>query len=71
MRKKIVIFGTGEIAVLTHYYFKHDSDCEVVAFTADDDFVNSNTFNDLPLVPFTKIAEKTFTLQDSFRRSTT
>ena len=58
MSKKIVIFGTGEIAELAHYYFKHDSDYEVVAFTADDDFVNSNTFNDLPLVPFTKIAEK-------------
>ena len=58
MSKKIVIFGTGEIAGLAHYYFKHDSDYEVVVFTADDDFVNSNTFNDLPLVPFTKIAEK-------------
>jgi len=58
MRKKIVIFGTGEIAELAHYYFNHDSDYEIVAFTADDEFVRSNTFNDLPLVPITEIAEK-------------
>ena len=58
MIKQIVIFGTGEIADLAHYYFKHDSEYEVVAFVADDDFVKNDKFNDLPLVPFSQISEK-------------
>lgn len=57
MSKKILIFGTGEISVLAHYYFTYDSFYEVVAFTADDKFVNSSTFNGLPLVPFSRMDE--------------
>ena len=56
---KVIIFGTGEIADLVHYYFKNDSKYEVVAFTADDEFVTTSTFNNLPLVPFS-IIEKEF-----------
>lgn len=58
MSKKIVVFGTGEIGVLALYYFEHDSSYEVVAFTADDEFVVSNTFNGLPLIPFSEISDK-------------
>ncbi len=54
---KLIIFGTGEIGELAHYYFKHDSDFEVVAFTADDAFVENDTFNGLPLVPFSEVTE--------------
>ncbi len=57
MAKQIVIFGTGEIAELAHYYFKHDSEYEVVAFTADDEYVDSTEFNGLPLIPLTKLVE--------------
>lgn len=55
---EIVIFGTGEIAELTDFYIRHDPACEyeVVAFTADDEFVEDETFLDRPLVPFSKIA---------------
>ena len=56
--KKVVIFGTGEIGELAHYFFKHDSEYQVVAFTADDDYVNSHTFNGLPLVPFSELPSK-------------
>ena len=56
---KIIIFGNGEIADLVHYYFKNDSKYEVVAFTVDDEFVTTSTFNKLPLVPFS-IIEKEF-----------
>ena len=52
---EIVIFGTGEIAELAHYYFSNDSDYTVVAFTADDEYVNSDTFMGLPLVPVSKV----------------
>jgi len=58
MNKGVVIFGTGEIGELAHYYFEHDSKYKVVAFTADDEFVNGDTFNDLPLVPFSGLVER-------------
>ena len=57
MAKQIVIFGTGEIAELAHYYFKHDSEYEVVAFTVDGQFIKSPMFFDLPVIPFEKIEE--------------
>ncbi len=57
MSKKLVIFGSGEIAALAKYYFTHDSDYEVVAFTVDDEYVLSDNYEGLPLIPFSKIAE--------------
>ena len=56
--KKLIIFGTGEIAELAKYYFEMDSDYTVVAFCADDDFVNSSTFLDLPLVKLSELELK-------------
>ena len=35
-KNPVVIFGTGEIARLAHYYFTHDSNYEIVAFCCDD-----------------------------------
>ena len=32
---KLVIFGAGDIARLAHYYFTHDSEHEIAAFTVD------------------------------------
>jgi len=58
LNNKLIIFGTGEIAELAYYYFKHDSNYKIVAFTADDEYVNSNTFKGLPLIPFSEITEK-------------
>lgn len=52
---KLIIFGTGEYGELAHYYFTHDSQYEVVAFTADDEFVKSSTFKNIPLVPISKL----------------
>lgn len=56
--KQLVIFGTAEIAELAYYYFSHDSEYEVVAFTVDDDYVNSETLLGLPVVPFSQIAKR-------------
>ena len=53
--KKLVIFGTGEIGSLARFYFKNDSPYQVVAFTADDEFVNNDTFEGLPLVKFSEV----------------
>lgn len=55
MKNKLIIFGTGEYGELAHYYFTHDSQYEVVAFTADDEFVKSETFKNLPVIPISKL----------------
>lgn len=55
MRKKLVIFGSSEIAALAKYYFEHDSEYDVVAFTVDDDYLDGDSFEGLPLVAFSKV----------------
>lgn len=52
MSKKLVMFGTQETADVIDFYFTHDSDYEVVAFTADGAFVKADSHNGRPLVPF-------------------
>lgn len=54
----IVIFGTGDIARLAHFYFSTDSDYTVVAFTVDPAYLSSETFLDLPVVPFDQVAAR-------------
>ena len=50
--KKLIIFGTNDIAELAYFYFKNESSYEVVAFTVDKEFIRSETFIDgLPVVP--------------------
>jgi sugar O-acyltransferase (sialic acid O-acetyltransferase NeuD family) len=58
MTKPLVIFGTAEIASLAKYYFTHDSDHEVKAFTVDDDYVEADSFEGLPVIPFSRIKEE-------------
>ena len=52
MKKRLVIFGTGDIAEIAHYYFNHDSDYEVFAFSVDTNFIKEDSFCGLPIVPF-------------------
>ncbi|HEU4690142.1 MAG TPA: acetyltransferase [Vicinamibacterales bacterium] len=47
---RLVIFGTGDIARLAHFYFSRDSEHEVVAFTVDAEYRKGDSFLDLPLV---------------------
>ena len=54
--KKLVIFGSGDIAQLAHFYFTSDSPYEVVAFTVDVAYLQASYFRDLPLVPFEEVA---------------
>jgi sugar O-acyltransferase (sialic acid O-acetyltransferase NeuD family) len=56
--KKIIVFGAGDIAQLARFYFSHDSNREVVAFTVDRDYLTGDTFDGLPLVPFDEVAVK-------------
>ena len=57
-KKPLVIFGSAEIASLARFYFEHDSDYRVVAFTVDDEYVDSDTFDGLPLLPFSEILDR-------------
>ncbi len=57
--KEVVIFGTGEIAELAFYYFSDDSDYKIAGFTADDEYVQEESFLNLPLVKFSNV-EKIF-----------
>ena len=55
MKNKILIFGAGEIAELAQFYFEHDSNFKVIAFCADDEFIDKDTFNGLPLIALSEI----------------
>lgn len=52
---KVVIFGTGLFAQVAHFYLKNDSHYEVIAFTADKNFVKNDKFDGLPVVPFEQV----------------
>lgn len=56
--RQLVIFGAGDIGQLAHFYFTHDSDYRVVAFTVDRDHLRSEAFCGLPVVPFDEIATR-------------
>ncbi len=55
MKKPLLIFGTGDIAQLAHYYFSTDSDYQVVAFTVDAAYITGKEFCGLPVVPFEEV----------------
>ena len=58
MKTKLVIFGSGDIAQLAHYYFSTDSNYEVVAFTVDAAYLSKTDFCELPIVGFEEIADR-------------
>lgn len=58
MNKRLVIFGLAEQAQLAHYFFSHDSEFEVVAFTADRAYTCTESYCDLPVVPFDEVVSK-------------
>ena len=56
--KRLVIFGAKGFAQMAHFYFTHDSDHEVVAFTVDGAYLRETTFCGLPVVPFQEIEQR-------------
>jgi sugar O-acyltransferase (sialic acid O-acetyltransferase NeuD family) len=52
---KIVIFGAEDIAKLADYYFTHDSEHEVVAYTVDRAYRQSDSYMNRPLVDFEEV----------------
>ncbi|MDB4793611.1 acetyltransferase [Methylacidiphilales bacterium] len=55
MKKPLVIFGSGDMAQLAHFYFSAESNYEVVAFTVDSAYLEKSTLFDLPIVAFEEI----------------
>ena len=53
-KKKLLIFGSAEIAELAAYYFSIDSDFQVVAFVVDDQYVSSSSKNKLPVIAWSQ-----------------
>lgn len=53
--KKLVIVGNTSNAKLAHYYFKNDSEYEVVAFAVNKDFIKESIFCGLPVVALEEI----------------
>lgn len=51
MSRPVVIFGTGELAQLAHFYFTHDSTRQVAGFTVDAKHIDAPEYLGLPLVP--------------------
>lgn len=58
MKKYLVIFGSGDIAQLAHFYFSTDSEYEVVAFTVDSAYLTETTFCGLPIVAFEEVTQQ-------------
>ncbi len=55
--KRLVIFGTGQIGQVAHYYFSKDSDYTVAGFTVDAAYLSGDTVQGLPVFPFEDLVE--------------
>lgn len=56
--KKLVIFGSGEIGQLAHFYFSTDSAYSVVGFTVDEAFLPGDKYCNLPMVAFERLESR-------------
>ncbi len=56
MRKKLVIFGLGDLARLAMFNFTNYSDYDVCAFTVTSDYIKETQFFNLPVVPFENLS---------------
>lgn len=54
---KIVVFGVSQWAELAHFYFTHDSEHEVAGFTVDGDYLQEDSYKNLPVVPFEEVEQ--------------
>ena len=55
--KKLIIFGTGNIAELAYYYITEDTDYDISAFTVEKDHIKNNLFMEKPVVAFENIED--------------
>ena len=55
---RLVIFGTGDVARLAHFYFRTDSPHEVAAFVVDAPFKTADSFEGLPVASIEEATER-------------
>ena len=55
---KIIVFGTGNNAECAYYYLTNDTNCEVIAFTLEKEYIKQETKFELPIVAFEDIENK-------------
>jgi len=55
--KKVVIFGMGEFAEIIHLYLSESKEFEVVGFTVHKEFLISDKFQNLPVIPFETVSD--------------
>lgn len=58
MKRKLIIFGTGDIGQIAKYYFDIDSPYEPACFTLDAAYLKESTFEGLPVVAFENIVKE-------------
>lgn len=58
MKRKLVLFGAREFAEVLAYYFIHDSAYDLLAFTVDGAYMESDSFYGRPVVPFEEAADR-------------
>jgi sugar O-acyltransferase (sialic acid O-acetyltransferase NeuD family) len=55
--ERLVIIGSGETAAVAFDYFRYDSPHQVVAFSAESQFLQSQTYCGLPLISLEKLSD--------------
>jgi UDP-3-O-[3-hydroxymyristoyl] glucosamine N-acyltransferase len=55
---KVILFGTGRGADVAFRFLKRDSDHEVCGFSTEADYLDRDTFHDLPVVAFETMEQR-------------
>ena len=55
MKRKCVIFGTTDFGKMLRYYFEKYADVQIVAYTVDKAYLESDTFDGLPAVAYEEV----------------
>lgn len=58
MTRKLVMFGTRQIAEVLAWYIERESDYRIAAFTVDGEYLTDATFLDRPVVAFEEVAQR-------------
>ncbi len=62
MKKKTIIYGNGQYAHHIHQNIIDQGGLEIIAFTADREFIKDRTLRGLPVVDFEEV-EKSYPLR--------
>lgn len=58
MTRKLVMFGTRQIAEVLAWYIERESDYRIEAFTVDGEYLTDATFQGRPVVAFEEVAQR-------------